>query len=304
MTMEKLKEIACHSLHCYGPDEVKSFAEKIAKLRPFLDPTVAKFLETEAPGKRILDIGCGTGDWCYQAAKYGAKSVDGFDKQEKMAELAKQATAQFNTVSIRLGDVKNMPYDDNSFDIALSMFVTCELPIEVISEHFKELHRVLVPGGKALVLNLSDPTYHRLFLTDGATELNVHKKIDQVLGSIPNYSSLQQASKAFEELYEITSACFAYDEIGSLFMVKDMKQLVKGQAVLNKTDITTFPSFFYDDKFLVDQTTAAGLHIDKVENVFTEERRVIHNTLNPATTYSKDVVNHPIWLLYHVSKPT
>ena len=82
------------------------------------------------------------------------------------AELAKQATAQFSTVSIRLGDVKNMPYDDNSFDIALSIFVTCELPIKVISEHFKELHRVLVPGGKALMLNLSDSKYQRMFLAN------------------------------------------------------------------------------------------------------------------------------------------
>ena len=129
----------------------------------------------------------------------------------------------------------------------------------------------------------------------GATESVAHKKIDQVLGKIPKYSSLQQISKALEDLHEITSVCFAYDETGSLFMVKDVKQLVRGQATLTKTDITTFPNFFYDNKFLVDQTTAAGLHIDKVENVFTEERRVIHNTLNPATTYSKDVVDHPIW---------
>ena len=60
-------------------------------------------------------------------------------------ELAKQATAQFSTVNIRLGDIMNMPYNDNTFDIALSIYVTCELPMEVISKHFKELHRVLVP---------------------------------------------------------------------------------------------------------------------------------------------------------------
>ena len=78
--METSKETSRHSF-CYGSDELKSFAEKSA----FLDPMVGKILDEKAPGKRILDIGCGTGDWCYQAAKYGAKSVDGFDKQEKMA---------------------------------------------------------------------------------------------------------------------------------------------------------------------------------------------------------------------------
>ena len=63
----------------------------------------------------------------------------------------------------------NMPYDDNTFDIALSIFVTCELPIDTLSKHFKEIHRVLVPGGKALVLNLSKPAFQSL-ITDGANE--------------------------------------------------------------------------------------------------------------------------------------
>ena len=71
-------------------------------------------------------------------------SVDGFDKQAKMVELAKQTTAQFSTVNVRLGDVMNMPYNDNTFDIALSLYVTCELPMEVMLKHFEELHRVLV----------------------------------------------------------------------------------------------------------------------------------------------------------------
>ena len=69
---------------------MKLFAERSAKLKKaFFGPTIEKILETEAPGKRILDIGCGTGDWSYQAAQYGAKSVNGFDKEGKMVELAK-----------------------------------------------------------------------------------------------------------------------------------------------------------------------------------------------------------------------
>ena len=177
--MEKSKVESSHSLY-YGSDEVKSLAENNARLKnAFLDPTVGKFLETEAPGKKILDIGCGTGDWSYQAARCGAKSVDGFDKHEKMVELAKQATSQFDTVNIRSGDVMNMPYDDNTFDIAISIFVTCELPIEIIPKHFKELHRVLIPGGKALVLNVSKAAF-QTNLIDGANEATVQKKIDQI----------------------------------------------------------------------------------------------------------------------------
>ena len=49
---------------------------------------------------------------------------------------------------------------------------------------------------------------------------------------------------------------------------------------------------------------AAGLQIDQIESAFTEERRIVHNSLNPDATYSKEVVDHPFYLLYHISKPT
>ena len=301
--MEKSNVTSSHSLY-YGSDEAKSFAENSARVKKaFLDPTVGKFLEMEASGKKILDIGCGTGDWSYQAARYGAKRVDGFDKHEKMMELAKQATSQFDTVNIRSGDVMNMPYDDNTFDVAISIFVTCELPIEIIPKHFKELHRVLVPGGKALVLNYSKAAF-QTNLIDGANEATVQKKIDQILTCLPDRPTQQQISKAFKDSHEAVCVCFAYDKNGSLFQVKNMKQLVNGQAVVVRFSFATFHDFYYDDEFLLDQTRAAGLQIDQIENAFTEERRIVHNSLNPDAAYSKKVIDHPFYLLYHISKAT
>ena len=290
----------------YGPEEVKSFAENSPKLfqNAFFAPSIGNVLELEAPGKRILDIGCGTGDWCLQAAQHGAMSVDGFDKQEEMVKIAKQATSQFNAVKIQLADVMNMPYDDNTFDIALSIYVTCELPVETLSKHFSELYRVLVPGGKALVLNLSNPIYQRMYLTSGTNEEVVQKEIDRALARIPKHPTQKQINETFEDLHKVFSVCFAFDKSGSLFHVKDVNQLINGQAVLHKTVITTFPNFYYDDQFLIDQTTAAGLHIDKIENIHTEERRIIHNIQNPEAPFSKDVVDHPFCLLYHISRPT
>ena len=284
--------------------EAESFAEKCANLQKvFLNPTVGYFLKAEVPGKRILDIGCGKGYWCCQAARYGAKSVDGFDRQETMVKLAKQATSQFKMVNIRLGDIINMPYDDNSFDIALSIHVTNVLPIQALSKHFMELHRVLAPGGKALVLNLSNPAFQTI-LTEGANEATVQDNIDQILNCIPDHPSQQQISNALKGLHGVVCTCFAYDKNGSLFHVKDANQLVNGQATVRKTYISTFPDFFYDDHFLVDQTMATGLHVDWSENIFIEERRIMHNILNPEAPFSKDIVDHPFYLLHYISKPT
>ena len=291
----------CHRLHS---DEAKLYAEKCSKLQKvFLNPTVGSFLKREVPDKSLLDIGCGAGDWCNQAALYGAKSVDGFDKQEKMVKLAQQATSQFgDTVNIQTGDITNMPYCDSSFDIALSIHVTCMLPMEVLMSHFKELHRVLVPGGKALVLNLSKSAFQDI-LIDGANETVVQEKIDQILTHFPDQPSQEQIIKALKSLHEVVCVCFECNKNGSLVHVKDVNQLVNGQCVMRKTYISTFPDYYYDDQFLVDQTLAAGLHIDQIENIFTEERRIMHNILNPEAPFHKDIINHPLYLLYYISKP-
>lgn len=302
--MEKLNETSHHAfVNVYGSNEVKSYVEKCAKLqKTFLNPTVGNFLEAKVPGKRFLDVGCGRGYWCYQAARYGAKSVEGFDKQEEMVKLAKEATSHFDTVNIQLGDIMDMPYDDNTFDVAISIHVTCVLSTEMLLKHFKELYRVLVPGGKALILNLSNPAFKNI-LMDGANEANVQEKIDQILSDIPEYPSQQQINEACKDLNEVVCVCFAYDKNGSLFHVKDVNQLTNGEAVLRKTYITTFCDFYYDDQYLLDQITAAGLKVDQVENIFTEERRIMHNILNPDVQFGKNIVQHPFYLLHYTSKP-
>ena len=134
----------------YCSDEAEAYAEKIKldlERQIFLRPVIQEFLKTEAPGKKVLDVGCGPGHWCCEAAKCGAKSVDGFDIYEDMVGLAQQATAQYGSVNICVGDVMDIPYDDNTFDVAISILVTCNLHTEALKKHFEELNRVLVPGG-------------------------------------------------------------------------------------------------------------------------------------------------------------
>ena len=288
-----------------GSSGVKTFAKnnkRNALMQAFVYPALREFLIAEAPGKKILDIGCGSGDWACLAAECGAKSVDGFDIQEGMIELAKQATAQYSSVSICVGDVMDMPYDDNAFDVAISIFVTCNLPIEVLTKHFEELDRVLVPGGKALVLNLSNPAFQTLSLTAGANKVAVKDKIDQALKRLPKFPTQLQVNKAFEGLNEILRGCFTKDESGSVFLVDNMHQLTIGQSVWSKTQILPFPNYFYDDQYINDITTASGLQVDYVENFCTEERRMAFNGMNPEMGISETITKNPYALMYHLSK--
>ena len=109
---------------------------------------MAKYLKSEIAGKKVLHIGCGTGNWCYKAALSGAKSVDGFDIQEEMVELAKQATSQFGNVNICVGDVMDMPYEDNTFDVVLSFYLTCGLHFEACIKLLKRHVGFLLPVGR------------------------------------------------------------------------------------------------------------------------------------------------------------
>ena len=304
MQLQLQMEMSSESLYG-GSSGVKTFAKKNKKdalMQAFVYPALKAFLEAEAPGKKVLDIGCGSGDWARLAVECGAKSVDGFDIQEGMVELAQQATAQYSSVKICVGDVMDMPYDDNTFDVAISILVTCNLPIEALTKHFEELNRVLAPGGKALVLNLSNPAFQTLSLITGADEMEVKEKIDHALKGLPNFPSQFQINKALKDLDEVLRACFAKDEQGSVFLVENVYRLVIGQAVWSKTQILPFPNYFYDDQFITDITIASGLHIDHVENFCTEERRIDCNMANPEARISKTVTDNPYALMYHVSK--
>ena len=272
-------------------------------MQAFVYPALKEFLNAEAPGKKVLDIGCGSGDWACLAAECGAKSVDGFDIQEGMVELAKQATVQYSSVNICVGDVMDMRYNDNTFDVAISVFVTCNLPNEVLTKHFEELSRVLVPGGKALVVNLSNPAFQILSLTAGANEVAVKEKIDQAIKGLPNFPSQAQINKAFEGLDEILRGCFAEDKSGSVFLVDNINQLTIGQSVWCKTPILPFPNYFYDDQYITDITIASGLQIDYVENFCTEEKRMAFNTTNGEVKISNTITENPHALMYHLSKP-
>ena len=65
-----------------------------------------------------------------------------------------------------------------------------------------------MPGGKALVVNLSNPAFQTLSLTVGADEMAVKEKIDQAVKGLPNFPSQVQINKAFEGLDEILCGCF------------------------------------------------------------------------------------------------
>ena len=288
----------------YGAAKVKVFADSRYGTigSAFLDSALARDLKNMVAGKRVLDVGCGAGNWCYTAAQCGAKTVDGFDIQEEMVELAKKATSKLDNVHIQVGDAGDMSYDNASFDVALSFFVTCNLAPNIFAKHFQELHRVLAPGGKAILLTPTDWSHSRLYTKIEANPDTVERNIEEILANLPRNPTTAQVTEAFKDSDDILVTCFAVDAAGDIFHVKNINQLSDGQPIWRKTEVMLFPNFLYSDRSTIQQLLNTGFHIDKIENHYTEENRLAYNRAGPAIPLSDEYVKYPTALVYHVVK--
>lgn len=96
-------------------------------------------------GRKVLDAGCGTGYGLELLAEGGASRVVGIDISEVAVDQASHATASDNDVEVLRGDLRDLPFSDNEFDLAVCFEVIehVEDPETVLDE----LARVLTPNG-------------------------------------------------------------------------------------------------------------------------------------------------------------
>jgi len=104
------------------------------------------------PGDRVLDACCGTGDLAIAARRAGAGAVVGLDFSERMLERARCKDRAIEWVR---GDVLALPFDDGSFDAATVGFGVRN--VEDLEAGLRELRRVLRPGGRLGVLEITTP---------------------------------------------------------------------------------------------------------------------------------------------------
>jgi SAM-dependent methyltransferase len=102
-----------------------------------------------APGAEVLDVATGPGTLALMAAAAGAK-VAALDFSEAMvAALRARARDRGVAVDVRVGDGQALPYPDGRFAAGFSMFGLMFFPDRAAG--LRELHRVLRPGGRAVV---------------------------------------------------------------------------------------------------------------------------------------------------------
>jgi demethylmenaquinone methyltransferase/2-methoxy-6-polyprenyl-1,4-benzoquinol methylase len=103
------------------------------------------------PGDRVLDACCGTGDLALAARSAGGR-VTGLDFSERMLDRAHRKSTDVAWVR---GDVLSLPFGDETFDAVTVGFGLRNL--EDFGRGLEELRRVLRPGGRLAVLEITRP---------------------------------------------------------------------------------------------------------------------------------------------------
>jgi SAM-dependent methyltransferase len=112
---------------------------------------------------RVLDAGCGSGRNMIELSDLG--TVTGIELSETSVALARQRDAG----EIVAGSVLEMPFPDDSFDLAVSLDVIEHLDDDLTA--LRELRRTVAPGGALLV---TVPAYQ--WLWSGHDEINHHHR--------------------------------------------------------------------------------------------------------------------------------
>lgn len=105
-------------------------------------------------GDYVLEIAPGAGYLSIELSKLGKYKITGMDISRDLVEIARRNAKEAGVdIDFQQGNVSNMPFHENEFN-----FIICVLAFKNFKEPLKaleEMHRVLKPGGTALIMDLN-----------------------------------------------------------------------------------------------------------------------------------------------------
>jgi demethylmenaquinone methyltransferase/2-methoxy-6-polyprenyl-1,4-benzoquinol methylase len=160
-----------------SPDRVRAMFDRIAPVYDAMNRLMTAGLDRRwrtltaervvRPGDRTLDAACGTGDLSLACLRAGARSVVGLDFSEQMLRRARRKSARLGAgVDWVDGDLGALPFEDGAFESATIGFGIRN--VDDLPAALRELRRVLAPGGRLGVLEITEPAgplapFHRLW---------------------------------------------------------------------------------------------------------------------------------------------
>lgn len=150
--MINLKDIILKTANAYNHIGTKYDSQYVDKLSLKENDLVFNFIKKKV-GKRVLDLGCGTGLFLEHI---NPKFYIGVDISRSMLRVANRNFGHIPSVRFGFADMHNLKFlDDNQVDTVVCLFGTgSHSPkLQVLME---EIDRVLVPGGNVFLMTLSN----------------------------------------------------------------------------------------------------------------------------------------------------
>lgn len=141
-SVKMVSSVAGYNLAAANYDQKEKYLDSFEqnKLLPLLG---------DVAGKKILDVGAGTGRLSVPLAKQGAL-VTALDISEEMLKILQRKNSSIVAV---VSDAEDLPFDNNYFDYVIAAFFIVHLKDP--SRFFDDVYRVLKDGGKFIVTNIN-----------------------------------------------------------------------------------------------------------------------------------------------------
>jgi cyclopropane fatty-acyl-phospholipid synthase-like methyltransferase len=131
--------------------------ERVYEL-PHWQPGLARLHEIAAgvfPGRRVLEVACGTGYWTVRLAAIAAR-VSASDINEETLDIARGRLASQPHVTLRLADAYDTPAEPETFDAGLAALWLSHVDRARMDEFLAAFHARLEPGARVLMFDERD----------------------------------------------------------------------------------------------------------------------------------------------------
>jgi SAM-dependent methyltransferase len=142
----KTRETLIDSYNRLAEEYVKHYADEL-RGKPFDRLLLERFAKDVPSGKRICDLGCGSGHVADHLKNLGV-DVIGIDISPRMVEVAKRT---YPAIEYRVGDMLDSDLPDESLGAVVALYSIIHLERDQVRPTLGEMFRVLVPGGGVLL---------------------------------------------------------------------------------------------------------------------------------------------------------